>query len=135
MRKAGSARKSRSSSSRSIFSGRSSAGKKSSSQRGTSFFAKKRPKSASKARSGKTYRPEEKKQRFVKPPHDPGPKIRPEGVEAVEEYSVEEGGNVVQQALQNRGCGCCGSITSFFWFLGIGGMIAFIILVVKCGGC
>lgn len=130
MRKSGSARKSRSSS----FSAKSSSKSKSSGI-GTSFFARKRSKSASKGKSGKIFRPEEKKGSFVKPPHDPGAKIRPQGLDVVEEYSVEEGGNVVQQALQNRGCGCCGSITSFFWFLGIGGMIAFIILVVKCGGC
>ena len=113
----------------------SSARKRKPSQKGTSFFAKKRAKSASKTKTGKTYRAEEQKDRFVKPPHDPGPKIRPEEGDVIEEYSVEEGGNVVQQALQNSGCGCCGSITSFIWFLGIGAMIAFIILVVKCGGC
>ena len=56
-------------------------------------------------------------------------------MEVVEEYAVEEGGNAVQQALQSTGCGCCGSITSFFWLLGLGGIAVVIILAVKCGGC
>lgn len=135
MRKSGSSRKSRSSSGSSIFSGKSSSGTKQSPRKENSFFSKKRAKNASRRKSGKTYRADQDKERFVKPPHDPGPKIREEGVEVVEEYSVEEGGNVVQQALQNRGCCCCGSITSFLWFLGIGGFAAVIILIFKCGGC
>ncbi len=135
MRKSGAARKSRSSSGSSIFSGRSSARKKKTPRRENAFFSKKRAKSASKGKSEKSYRAEKEKERFVKPPHDPGPKIRGEGVEVVEEYSVEEGGEDVQQALQNTGCGCCGSITGFFWLLAIGGFAVVIILILKCGGC
>ena len=131
MRKSGSARKSRSSS----FSAKSSARKSKSSGMGTSFFAKKRAKSASKGKSEKTYRAEEKKERFVKPPHDPGPKIRPEGLDVTEEYSVEEEGNVIPQALQSTGRGCCSSITGFFWLLAIGGFAVIIIFIIKCGGC
>lgn len=86
-------------------------------------------------KSGKTYRPEEEKERFVKPPHDPGPKIRDEGLEVIEEYSVEEGGEGIQQALQSTGCGCCGSITGFFWLLAIGGFAVVIAIILKCGGC
>ena len=134
MRKSGSARKSRSSSGSSFSSGKSSA-RKTSSNKGTSFFAKKRAKSASKGKSEKTYRAEERKERFVKPPHDPGPKNRPEGVEVVEEYSVEEGENVIPQALQSTGRGCCGSITGFFWLLAVGGFAVIIIFILKCGGC
>ena len=135
MRKSGSARRSRSSSGNSIFSGKSSARKKKTPGKGKTFFSKKHAKSASLGKSGKTYRAEEQKERFVKPPHDPGPKIREEGVEVVEEYSVEEGGEAVQQALQSTGRGCCSSITGFLWFLGLGGMAVLIILVLKCGGC
>jgi len=120
MRKSSSARKSRSSSG---------------SKTGSSFFAKKRTKSASRGKSAKTFRPKEKKKRFVKPPHDPGPKIREDGVEVVEEYSVEEGGEGIQQALQSTGSGCCGSITGFFWLLAIGGFAVIIIFILKCGGC
>ncbi len=134
MRKSGSARKSRSSSGSSFSSGKSSA-RKTSSNKGTSFFAKKRAKSASKGKSEKTYRAEERKERFVKPPHDPGPKNRPEGDEVVEEYSVEEGENGISQALQSTGSGCCGSITGFFWLLAIGGFAVIIIFILKCGGC
>lgn len=134
IRKSGSARKSRSSSGSSFSSGKSSA-RKTSSNKGTSFFAKKRAKSASKGKSEKTYRAEERKERFVKPPHDPGAKNRPEGVEVVEEYSVEEGENVIPQALQSTGRGCCGSITGFFWLLAIGGFAVIIIFILKCGGC
>jgi len=135
MRKSGSARKSRSSSSRSVFSGMSSARKKKPSQKGTSFFARKRPKSTSKAKTGKTYRAEEQKNRFFKPPHDPGPKIREDGVEVSEEYAVEEDGNIIPEALQSTGRGCCGSITGFFWLLAIGGFAVIIIFILKCGGC
>ena len=111
----------------------SSARKKKPSQKGTSFFARKRPKSASKARAGKTYRAEEQKDRFVKPPHDPGPKIREDGVEVLEEYEVGE--DSIPQALQSTGRGCCGSITGFFWLLAIGGFAVIIIFILKCGGC
>ncbi len=102
---------------------------------GTSFFTKKRAKNASKTKSGKTYRAEEKKEHFVKPPHDPGRKNRPEGLDVVEEYSVEEGENLIPQSLQSTGCGCCGSITGFFWLLAIGGFAVIIIFILKCGGC
>jgi len=135
IRKSGSARKSRSSSGSSFFSGKSSARKSRSPVKGTSFFARKRTKSASKRKSGKTYRAEERKENFVKPAHDPGPKIRPQGLDAVEEYSVEEGEGSVQQALQSTGSGCCGSITGFFWLLAIGGFAVIIIFIFKCGGC
>lgn len=135
IRKSGSARKSRSRSGSSVFSVKSSSRKKETPRKENAFFSKKHPKSASKEKSGKTYRAEEEKERFVKPPHDPGAKIREEGVEVVEEYSVEEGGEGVQQALQNTGCGCCGSITGFFWLLGLGGIAVVIILAFKCGGC
>jgi hypothetical protein len=135
MRKSGSSRKSRSSSSKSVFSGKSSTRKKASSQKGTSFFGRKSSKSASKGRSGKVFRPEEKKERFVKPQHDPGTKIRPEGLDVVEEYSVEEEDNVIPQALQSTGSGCCGSITGFFWLLAIGVFAVIIIFILKCGGC
>ena len=130
MRKSGSARKSRSSS----FSAKSSS-KSRSSGMGTSFFARKRSKSASKGKSGKIFRPEEKKGSFVKPAHDPGPKIRPQGLDVQEEYSVEEGETLIPQALQSTGRGCCGSITGFFWFLAIGIFAVIIIFILKCGGC
>ena len=96
----------------------------------TSFFARKRSKSASKGKSGKIFRPEEKKGSFVKPPHDPGAKIRPQGLDV-----IEEGEGDVQQALQSTGSGCCGSITGFFWLLAIGVFAVIIIFIIKCGGC
>ena len=77
----------------------------------------------------------EQKDRFVKPPHDPGPKIREDGMEALEEYAVEEDENNIPQALQSTGRGCCGSITGFFWLLAIGGFAVIIIFIFKCGGC
>ena len=135
IRKSSSARKSRSSSGSSFSSGKSSARKSRSSGMGTSIFGKKRAKSASKGKSEKTYRAEERKERFVKPPHDPGPKNRPEELDVVEEYSVEEGENIIPQALQSTGRGCCGSITGFFWLLAIGGFAVIIIFILKCGGC
>lgn len=85
-------------------------------------------------KSGKTYRPVEEKERFVKPPHDPGSKIREEA-EVVEGYSEEEGGEGIQQALQSTGSGCCGSITGFFWLLALGFFAVVIIFILKCGGC
>ncbi len=135
IRKSGSAPKSRSSSGSSFFSGKSSAKKSRSPIKGTSFFAKKRAKSALKGKSEKTYRAEEKKDNFVKPAHDPGPKIRPQGLDVEEEYSVEEGETFIPQALQSTGRGCCGSITGFFWFLAIGVFAVIIIFILKCGGC
>ncbi|MEN8207800.1 MAG: hypothetical protein ABFR50_00965 [Candidatus Fermentibacteria bacterium] len=134
-RRSGSSGKSRSSSSKSSFSGKSSSRRKTPSQKGTSLFSRKSPKSASKGRTGKFFRPEEKKDRFSKPAHDPGPKIRPEGQDIVEGFSGEEDGNALPQALQNTGSGCCGSITGFFWLLAIGFFAVIIIFIVKCGGC
>jgi len=131
-RRSGSSGKSRSSSRGSMFTGRSSAKSRSPRKTKSSFF-KKRTKSASK--SGKSYRPEEQKDRFVKPENDPGPKIRGGSEDLTEGYADTEGGNAVQQALQNTGCGCCSSIAGFMWFLGIGALAVIIILIVKCGGC
>ncbi len=113
----------------------SSARRKKPSQKGTSLFTRKRAKSASKSKAGKTYRADEQKNRFVKPPHDPGPKIREDGMEVEEEYAVEEDGNIIPEALQSTGRGCCGSITGFFWLLGLGGIAVVIFLAVRCGGC
>ena len=56
-------------------------------------------------------------------------------MEVVEEYAVEEDGNIIPQALQSTGRGCCGSITGFFWLLAIGVFAVIIIFILKCGGC
>ncbi len=130
IRKSDSAPESRSSFGSSIFSSKPSAKKKE-----KVLFAKKHARSDSRGKAGKTHRPEQEKERFIKPPHDPGPKIRPEEVEDVQDYSVEEGGEGVQQALQSTGRGCCGSITGLFWLLGLGSFAVVIIFILKCGGC
>jgi hypothetical protein len=115
-----------------MFSRRSSAKSHSPRKTKSSFF-KKQAKSTLK--SAKPHRPEERKGLFVKPEHDPGPKIRGGSEFSTEGYTDTEGGNAVQQALQNTGCGCCGSIAGFIWFLAIGGLAVIILLIVKCGGC
>ncbi len=93
-------------------------------------------KTASRRKTTKPDRVEELKDRLIKPPNDPGPKIRGEETEVIDEYQESPGGTgVVQQALQNTGCGCCSSITGLFWLLSIGAVAVVIILAVKCGGC
>ena len=86
-------------------------------------------------KSGKTYMEGGEKDRFIKPSNDPGPKIREDDLEVVEDYSVGDTGEAVQQALQSTGRGCCSSITGLFWLIGIGCLVMVIILAVKCGGC
>ncbi len=134
-RKSNSARKSRGGSNSSFFSGPSSAVKEKAPLKEKTFFSGNRAKNASMGRPGKTYTAGGKKDRFIRPPNDPGSQIREEDVEVIEDYSVEDSGEVAQQALQSTGRGCCSSITGFFWLIGISCLVVVIILAVKCGGC
>lgn len=135
VRRSGSAGKSRSSSKSSFFSGRSSSGTRKSHSSGSSFFSKKRRKTASMEKTRKQSKSGGAKDIFIKPPNDPGPKIRGEETEVLGEYSEEGSGGIVQQALQNTGCGCCSSIAGLIWFMAIGALAVIILLIVKCGGC
>lgn len=76
---------------------------------------------------------------FRKPEHDPGPKLREDGPEVLEDYGEgyppEEQASGLRGALQGTGCGCCGSIASLVWLIVLGSFAALIILVLKCGGC
>lgn len=154
VRRSGSSRKSRSSS-KSSFSGRSSSKTGKTRSSGSSFFSRKRRKTASMEKPRKPHKSAGEKDIFIKPPNDPGPKHREESgdlfikppndpgskipgeeTEILQEYVEEgDGGGVIQQALQNTGCGCCSSITGLIWFMAIGTLAVIILLIVKCGGC
>lgn len=76
---------------------------------------------------------------FRKPEHDPGPKVREQEPEILEDYAEgyppEEQTSGLRGALQGTGCGCCGSIAALVWLIVLGTLAALFVLVVKCAGC
>ncbi len=101
-----------------------------------SFFSKKPRKSSSMSKSVKLRKARKSGIGFLKPPHDPGPKIREELLEeTVDNSSPDEIGEDVQQYLQNTGGGCLSSIAGIVKLVIFGGLAVIIILIVKCGGC
>lgn len=76
---------------------------------------------------------------FRKPEHDPGPKLRDDQPEILEDYGegnpADEQTSGLRGALQGTGCGCCGSIAALVWLVVLGTIAALIVLVVKCAGC
>jgi len=100
VRRSSSARKSRSSSKGSFFPRKTSSAGKKPSRKKSSFFPKIQRKTASRRKTTKPDRVEELKDRLIKPPNDPGPKIRGEETEVIDEYQESPGGTgVVQQAV------------------------------------
>lgn len=83
---------------------------------------------------------EPQKNRFVKPPHDPGDKIRPEQSGASGNYQAANSGNYasddnggVQENVQRTGRGCCSSITGIITLSIIAVVVIIVVLISKCG--
>jgi hypothetical protein len=121
---------------------KSSSFKSTPSSSGKSFFSKRSESSSSFLKHEKPPgNDDQQKDRFVKPPHDPGPKIRGDQSEVPGNYQqsgsgnyqVEEDGGGVQETVQRTGRGCCGSITSIITLSIIAVVVIIVVLIAKCG--
>lgn len=94
------------------------------------FFSKKREKTSS---AKKTQRDAEQKNRFVKPPHDPGSKYRDQETDDNSSYPENSTGDYVQQTPQSSGGGCLGSIAGLVKFVVFAILVIIVVLIFKCG--